>query len=132
MPCSGDCDTIQESTYPFLREIERCSSYEFYARRAAITLVESVVVMSEPARRFPARRKAGIPVRRLLLRNVDHVIDLDLLLDHGVSAPATPAVEQAAGAPRLIEPPSRFGLWHRHEATIVTLLSTGRVRTVGS
>jgi hypothetical protein len=65
----------------------------------------------ELARRFSAARNAGIPVSTLVLRNVDHVIDLDLLLDHGVSALASPAVEQPTGARRPMEPPSRFGLW---------------------
>src|SRR5437899_2304439 len=39
----------------------------------------------ELARRFSVPGKAGIPVSTLALRNVKQVIDLDLLIDHGVT-----------------------------------------------
>jgi hypothetical protein len=68
-------------------------------------------LIRELDRRFSAARKAGIPVSTLVLRNVEHIIDLDLLLDHGVTALAMPAVEQPASTRRVVERPSRFGLW---------------------
>src|SRR5262245_1014253 len=40
----------------------------------------------ELARRFVAPRKLGIPVTTLVLRNVEKVIDLDLLNEHSVTA----------------------------------------------
>lgn len=65
----------------------------------------------ELARRFTAARRAGIAVSTLALRNVEQVLDLDLLLDHGVTALCGPAVDQPAVARRAGEPPIRFGLW---------------------
>jgi hypothetical protein len=65
----------------------------------------------ELARRFTAARAAGIPVTTLALRNVEQVIDLDLLLDHGVTALALPAAEQPSFARKNAQPPIRFGLW---------------------
>lgn len=65
----------------------------------------------ELARRFDTPRKAGIPVTTLALRNVEQVVDLDLLLDHNVSAIRGPAVESAAGLRRAAQQPIRFGIW---------------------
>jgi hypothetical protein len=65
----------------------------------------------ELARRFSVPRKAGISVSTLTLRNVDHVLDLDLLIEHGVTALCGPSVEQVSVAKKLGQPPIRFGLW---------------------
>jgi hypothetical protein len=65
----------------------------------------------ELARRFAGARKAGIPVGTLALRDVDQILDLDLLLDHGVSAIRGPAVDTPTLARKLGTPPIRFGLW---------------------
>jgi hypothetical protein len=65
----------------------------------------------ELARRFSAPRKAGISVSTLALRNVEHVLDLDLLIDYGVTALCGPAAEQLSLAKKLGQPPIRFGLW---------------------
>jgi len=65
----------------------------------------------ELARRFSVPLKAGIPVSTLALRNVEQVVDLDLLIEHGVTAVCGPAVEPAALARKLGQPPIRFGLW---------------------
>ena len=64
----------------------------------------------ELARRFDGARKAGIPVTTLALRNLDQVRELDLLLDHGITALRGPA----AGSPPAADqpaPPIRFGIW---------------------
>src|SRR5262245_5219193 len=65
----------------------------------------------ELARRFSAPRKAGIPVRTLVLRNVEQLVDLDLLIDHGVKAVCGPAVESPALVRAMGQSPIRFGLW---------------------
>lgn len=65
----------------------------------------------ELTRRFSVPRKAGISVSTLALRNVEQVIDLDLLIEHGVTAVSGPSVETAALARKLGQPPIRFGLW---------------------
>jgi hypothetical protein len=65
----------------------------------------------ELARRFDALRKTGIPVATLALRNVEQVLDLDLLVDHQVSAIRGPAVESAAQVRRTPPHPIRFGIW---------------------
>jgi hypothetical protein len=65
----------------------------------------------ELARRFDGPRKTGIPVTTLALRNVEQVLDLDLLLDHGVTAVRGPAVDSASLARKLAPPPIRFGIW---------------------
>ena len=65
----------------------------------------------ELARRFAGARKAGIPVGTLALRDVDQILDLDLLLDHGICAIRGPAVDTPALARKLGTPPIRFGLW---------------------
>jgi hypothetical protein len=65
----------------------------------------------ELARRFDGARRAGIPTTTLALRNVAQVPDLDLLLDHGITAVRGPAVDTAAEARRLAAPPTRFGIW---------------------
>jgi hypothetical protein len=64
----------------------------------------------ELARRFSVPRKAGVSVSTLILRNVDQVIDLDLLIEHGVTAVCGPSVDGAA-ASKMALPPIRFGLW---------------------
>src|SRR5262245_11824898 len=65
----------------------------------------------ELARRFSAPRKAGIPVSTLALRNVQPVVDLDLLLEHGVTALSGPSIPQLSLAKKLGPSPIRFGLW---------------------
>jgi hypothetical protein len=65
----------------------------------------------ELARRFDGPRKVGIPVTTLTLRNVEQVLDLDLLLDHGVTAVRGPAVDSASLVRKLAPPPIRFGIW---------------------
>jgi hypothetical protein len=65
----------------------------------------------ELARRFAGARKAGIPVSTLALRNVEQVIDLDLLIDHGVTAIRGPAVDVVRDGRARSTSPIRFGLW---------------------
>lgn len=65
----------------------------------------------ELARRFVAARKTGIPVTTLALRNVEQVRDLDLLIDHGVTAIRRPAVDTLSLIRKLHEAPIRFGVW---------------------
>jgi len=65
----------------------------------------------ELTRRFDSARRAGLQVSTLALRNVEHVVELDLLLEHGVSALRGPTVDTFASAQRLASPPIRFGLW---------------------
>jgi hypothetical protein len=65
----------------------------------------------ELTRRFSAPRKAGIPVNTLALRNVELVVDLDLLVEHGVTAFCGPAVEMSPAVRGPSQPPTRFGLW---------------------
>ena len=65
----------------------------------------------ELTRRFSAPRKTGISVTTLALRNVQQVVDLDLLLAHGVTALCGPPIEQRSTIKKLPQPPIRFGLW---------------------
>jgi hypothetical protein len=65
----------------------------------------------ELTRRFSVPRKAGISVSTLALRNVKQVVDLDLLIDHGITALCTPPVEHPSISNRIGPPPTRFGLW---------------------
>jgi hypothetical protein len=65
----------------------------------------------ELTRRFDGARKAGIPATTLALRNLDQVRDLDLLLDHGVTALRGPAVAGPQSNSKLLAPPIRFGIW---------------------
>ena len=65
----------------------------------------------ELARRFEGARKAGISATTLALRNIEQVRDLDLLLDHGVTALRAPLVESNALARKLNCPPIRYGIW---------------------
>ena len=65
----------------------------------------------ELTRRFNGARRAGIPVSTLALRNVEQVVDLDLLLGHGITAVRGPAVDSAVTARKLAAPPIRFGIW---------------------
>jgi hypothetical protein len=65
----------------------------------------------ELTRRFDSARESGIAVSTLALRNVEHVVELDLLLAHGVTAVRRPAMETFAAPERLSSPPMRFGLW---------------------
>jgi hypothetical protein len=74
----------------------------------------------ELARRFSAPRKAGIPVSTLALRNVEQVVDLDLLLAHGVTALCGPSIEQLSLVRKLGQPPARFGLWQPPAAWTLT------------
>src|SRR5688572_5853890 len=62
----------------------------------------------ELTRRFDTARGAGIAVSTLALRNVEHVVELDLLLEHGVTALRRPAVDTFAAAEKLVPPPMRF------------------------
>jgi hypothetical protein len=62
----------------------------------------------ELARRFTATRKAGIPVSTLALRNTDQVVDLDLLLQHGVTALRDPVAHRASSR---VAVPARYGFW---------------------
>ena len=65
----------------------------------------------ELTRRFDSARRAGISVSTLALRNVEQVFDLDLLLDHGVTALRGPAIDTFAPSGKVAAPPIRFGLW---------------------
>jgi hypothetical protein len=65
----------------------------------------------ELTRRFSVPRKAGIAVSTLVLRNVKQVVDLDLLIDHGVTALCAPPVEHPSIANKIGPLPTRFGLW---------------------
>jgi len=65
----------------------------------------------ELARRFTSARKAGIPVSTLALRNTDQVLDLDLLLEHGVTALRGPAGDSSSTSRKAGPSPIRFGLW---------------------
>jgi hypothetical protein len=70
----------------------------------------------ELARRFTSARKAGIPVSTLALRNTDQVIDLDLLLEHGVTALRGPVVSSTGLRSKENAIPIRFGLWRPPDA----------------
>jgi hypothetical protein len=65
----------------------------------------------ELERRFGGARKAGIGATTLALRNVDQLVDLDILLDHGITAVRGAAVNTAQQARKLAAPPIRFGVW---------------------
>jgi hypothetical protein len=65
----------------------------------------------ELERRFGGARKAGIPASTLALRNVDQLVDLDLLLEHGVKAVRGAAVDTSLQARQLASPPIRYGVW---------------------
>jgi hypothetical protein len=65
----------------------------------------------ELARRFVFARKAGIPATTLALRNMDQVRDLDLLLDHGVTALRGPAALTPFPVRKVAAAPIRFGIW---------------------
>jgi hypothetical protein len=75
-------------------------------------------------RRFCVPRKAGMLVSSLVLRNVDQVVDLDLLLDHDVKAMCPPPVDQPQAARKLGQPPIRFGLWQPPIAWKLPLMKT--------
>src|SRR4051812_22660965 len=64
----------------------------------------------ELARRFSSPRKNGLPVSTLMLRNMQHVNDLDLLIQHGVTAIGGPATSQWASAQKHHQPPTRVGI----------------------
>lgn len=64
----------------------------------------------ELARRFDGARKAGIRVTTLALRNLDQVRELDLLLEHGITALRGPATDSQPAADQPA-PPIRFGIW---------------------
>jgi hypothetical protein len=81
----------------------------------------------ELARRFIAPRKLGIPVSTLALRNVEQVFDLDLLLDHGVTALRGPAVHSSSLARKLGTPAIRFGIWQATTAWRIPLNSRWRM-----
>ena len=57
-------------------------------------------VARELARRFSAPRRAGISVSTLTLRNVEQVLDLDLLIEHGVTAVCGPAGRATHAGPQ--------------------------------
>jgi hypothetical protein len=73
----------------------------------------------ELARRFAGARKAGIAASTLALRGGDQLLDLDLLLDHGVTAIRGPAAANWFPARRNSLPPIRFGLWQPPAAWLV-------------
>ena len=64
----------------------------------------------ELARRFDGARKAGIPVTTLALRNLDQVRELDLLLEHGITALRGPATDSPLPVDRPA-PPIPLGIW---------------------
>lgn len=64
----------------------------------------------ELTRRFDSARRAGISVSTLALRNLEQVPDLDLLLEHGVTAVRGPASD-SIGRSRKVAEPVRFGIW---------------------
>jgi len=65
----------------------------------------------ELTRRFDTARLAGISVATLALRDVEQIPDLDLLLDHGVTAMRGPAVDSLAAVRKWANSPIRFGIW---------------------
>jgi hypothetical protein len=65
----------------------------------------------ELGRRFDAARRSGIPVSTLALRNAPTAVDVDLLLDHGITAIRGPAAATASLARKVGMPPIRFGIW---------------------
>jgi hypothetical protein len=65
----------------------------------------------ELTRRFDGARKAGISATTLALRNLDHVRDLDLLVDHGVTALRGSAIDAPKSSSKHPAPPIRFGIW---------------------
>ena len=65
----------------------------------------------ELTRRFDCARRAGIAVSTLALRGVEQLPDLDLLLDHGVTALRGPALDSLAAARKSDHSPIRFGIW---------------------
>lgn len=65
----------------------------------------------ELARRFQGARKAGIPASTLALRNIEQIVDLDLLIDHGITAIRGLAVNSPALARKSAPPPIRYGIW---------------------
>ena len=65
----------------------------------------------ELKRRFSVPRAAGIPVSTLAVRNVPHVFELDLLIEHGVTAVCEPGMASAPAHRETRLPPIRFGLW---------------------
>jgi hypothetical protein len=65
----------------------------------------------ELGRRFTSARNSGIAVSTLALRNTDQVLDLDLLLEHGVTALRGPVVSSASMRQKAVPVPIRFGLW---------------------
>jgi hypothetical protein len=65
----------------------------------------------ELERRFGGARRAGVPATTLALRNIDQVLDLDLLLDHGITAIRAAAVNSVVQARKLAAPPIRYGVW---------------------
>ena len=65
----------------------------------------------ELVRRFTAARKAGINVSTLALRNAYQVPDLDLLLEHGVTALRDAVKASSPARYKALTPPVRFGLW---------------------
>ena len=71
----------------------------------------------ELGRRFTSARKTGIPVSTLALRNTDQVLDLDLLLEHHVTALRGPVANATPTRPMAIAVPIRFGLWQPPTAT---------------
>ena len=65
----------------------------------------------ELARRFDGARRVGMAVTTLALCNSDRLLDLDLLLEHGITAIRGPAVDSALEARRLGSKPARHGIW---------------------
>jgi hypothetical protein len=65
----------------------------------------------ELTRSFDGARKAGIPVSTLALHNLDQVRDLDLLLDHGVTALRGAAPKEPTTEVSHCAAPIRFGIW---------------------
>lgn len=65
----------------------------------------------ELARRFDGARKAGISATTLALRNLEQVRELDLLLNHGITALRGPAGNSAAAPAKHAAPAIRFGIW---------------------
>jgi hypothetical protein len=76
-------------------------------------------------RRFDGARRAGLEVSSLVLRNeVAETLDLNLLLEHGITAVRSPAAAASAQdtAPR--SGPMRFGIWQVSRPVLVPTSGT--------
>ena len=76
---------------------------------------------SEFARRFDGARRTGIAVSTLLLRQNEAHVDLNLLLDHGVTAIRSPAITASREESLPGAVPARYGIWQVQHPILVPL-----------